>query len=558
MRGEQSGRRRRHEIQLSSIFLRRADERKLRWQHRFDETAYALVDPAGFPDVVEEGVVSPEQMDMYYHAFKARMSQILPLPLFTRPEPPTAPAPTHPFLRLAMLVHTRPLHQLHLADLVEDSLVHVLRGAVGPDVLLGLLVLSLAPANAFTSHAASASSPQFSALRLVSLAYTIGQDLGFETRAERQARVGVMSPDQLEQALLWEAIKVRYNILRTVFTANTSRLPSSLPYVPDSPGMHDPAVLRSFEALQAQNALLDYSSELVYTISTAEDTVSRGLLVDMASLTQVWESFLNKLDTLRAVLAEDHLLTMYETYSLMYGLGIRIVSVALSVPTPYHPRLRIPGYKFLMKDFTSTARTVIRSFVDTPPAHLTLVPASILNLVLMATMTAHRVANEVGRVRGAVPPQMVRMPAVIAAERRMLDHVGGEFGEVVRRVQAAYGELDVAAQAAEWFPAEIPAGPEMQMHMHDEHPQGPAAGAYVLPPHGVGNGWGLALGMSTGVEIGPEGPTGLGALSASVGGGAGPAAAGDWATQWDGLILDGMLDLDIDWDQLISGGWMQA
>ena len=342
--------------------------------------------------------------------------------------------------------------------------------------------------------------------------------------------------------------------LRTIFTANTSRLPSSLAYLPDSPEMHGPAVLRSFEALQAQNALLDYSSELVYTISAAEDTVSRGLLVDMAPLAQVWESFLNKLDTLRAVLAEDHLLTMYETYSLMYGLGIRIVSVALSVPTPYHPRLRIPGYRFLMKDFSSTARTVIRSFVDTPPAHLSLIPASILNLILIATMTAHRVANEVGRVRGAVPPQMVRMPAVIAAERRMLDEVRGEFGEVVRRVQAAFGELDVGSQAAEWFPAEIPAGPEMHMAMHAETPQH----AYVLPPHGVGNGWGLALGMSTGVEIGPEGPTGLGALSASVGAGAGPEAAGDWATQWDGLLLDGMLDLDIDWDQLISGGWMQA
>ena len=62
------GRRRRHEIQLSSIFLRRNDERKLRWQHRFDETTYALVDPAGYPDVVEDGLVSSEQMDMYYHA----------------------------------------------------------------------------------------------------------------------------------------------------------------------------------------------------------------------------------------------------------------------------------------------------------------------------------------------------------------------------------------------------------------------------------------------------------------------------------------------------------
>ena len=130
------------------------------------------------------------------------MTQILPLPLFTRPGPPTAPAPTHPFLRLAILVHTRPLHQLHLADLVEDSLVHILRGAVGPDVLLGLLILSLAPANAFTSHPVSASSPQFSALRLVSLAFTIGQDLGFQSRAERQGRVGVMNSEQLEQALL--------------------------------------------------------------------------------------------------------------------------------------------------------------------------------------------------------------------------------------------------------------------------------------------------------------------------------------------------------------------
>ena len=75
------------------------------------------------------------------------------------------------------------MHSPLLTNAINDSLHHAMTGAVGLDVMLALLILSLQPA---TTGAATA-------VRLISLAYEMGAALGMEANVEAALR----HPDQL-------------------------------------------------------------------------------------------------------------------------------------------------------------------------------------------------------------------------------------------------------------------------------------------------------------------------------------------------------------------------
>jgi hypothetical protein len=94
--------------------------------------------------------------------------------------------------------------------LVEESILAVTSGAVGPDIPLALLILSLAP-----SPADATRSPM-TALRTIALAYSVGQMMGWDAMSEvwHQSR-WLTLPDwssRLDQVLLWETVKNRYNM----------------------------------------------------------------------------------------------------------------------------------------------------------------------------------------------------------------------------------------------------------------------------------------------------------------------------------------------------------
>jgi len=116
--------------------------------------------------------------------------------------------PTHPFTRLAILAHAAPTSELWI--LVEESILAVISGAVGPDVPLALLILSLAPSPSDATRA------PVTALRTIALAHSVGQMMGWDAMSEiwHQSRL-IMLPEwssRLDQVLLWETVKNRYNM----------------------------------------------------------------------------------------------------------------------------------------------------------------------------------------------------------------------------------------------------------------------------------------------------------------------------------------------------------
>lgn len=105
--------------------------------------------------------------------FKHRFTKLIPLVPFVSS---TTTLPTHPFLRLAMLAFTNP--PPNHAVLLDEAIANLSAGAVSPEAVLALLILSLAPATSDSSRA------PMSPLRMVSMAYSVGQAMGLDAVAE--------------------------------------------------------------------------------------------------------------------------------------------------------------------------------------------------------------------------------------------------------------------------------------------------------------------------------------------------------------------------------------
>lgn len=126
-------------------------------------------------------------------SFKHHFSLIIPLEQFLST---TSPTPTHGFLLTAILQHVSralpetlqltPTSHAHLDDLLQQSLFYILAGTGSEEVILGLLVLSLAT----TRKGEWEYRPRPSALRLVSLAFQIGSATGLAAACRASLTLG--------------------------------------------------------------------------------------------------------------------------------------------------------------------------------------------------------------------------------------------------------------------------------------------------------------------------------------------------------------------------------
>jgi hypothetical protein len=110
------------------------------------------------------------------------MAQIIPLPSFLLASSPTH---IHPFVFLAYLHHAIEVDRIHLADALDESLIYLLSGAVSPDVMLALLILSLAPVQPVSN---GRNRP--SAWHLITLAYNVGIGLGLDYKVAEDIKRG--------------------------------------------------------------------------------------------------------------------------------------------------------------------------------------------------------------------------------------------------------------------------------------------------------------------------------------------------------------------------------
>lgn len=149
----------------------------------FSETIFSLSTPDAFPSVVSAGILRPGEIDLAFQSFKHHFSTIIPLAPFLSI---STTAPTHNFIILAILHHVPAYASPRLAELVDKSIIVALSGNVSFDAVLPLLILSLAPPIPAVEGEPSRPSP----LRLISLAYQLGRDLGMDAKVEGYLRRG--------------------------------------------------------------------------------------------------------------------------------------------------------------------------------------------------------------------------------------------------------------------------------------------------------------------------------------------------------------------------------
>jgi hypothetical protein len=187
--------------------------------YRLDEAMFSVGSTRVYPHPVVRGVVPASHVELAWHGFKARISSLLPLPPFLAV---ATPVPAHGFVVTAALHHVPSEHSAALEPLLNESILLAMSSAASVDVMLALLILSLAPLPPDlggahdTAKAPAPCTP--SAYRLISLAYQMGQSLGYETMGEAALQRGAelnreWFGEQLWNLQLWVAIVNRFSLL---------------------------------------------------------------------------------------------------------------------------------------------------------------------------------------------------------------------------------------------------------------------------------------------------------------------------------------------------------
>lgn len=183
--------------------------------YRLDEAMFSVASTREYPDPVARGVVPASHAELAWHAFKARICSVLPLPPFLAV---STPVPVHGFVVLAALHHVQSEYSVALEPLLNESILLAMSGAASVDVMLALLILSLAPILPEKAADETDAPCTPSAFRLIALAYSMGQSLGFESMAEAViARGQDLNREYFGEHLwtlqLWAAIVNRFAIL---------------------------------------------------------------------------------------------------------------------------------------------------------------------------------------------------------------------------------------------------------------------------------------------------------------------------------------------------------
>jgi hypothetical protein len=132
--------------------------------------------------------------------FKHRFATIMPLSRYALT---TTSPPNHPALVIAMLAFVPEVAPPNLGDLIDETVLYSLTGAVNIDIVHALFLLSLAP----YSQSTFTQTPP-TPLRLISLAHQYGQDLGCEKQFEVSCRAHDLDESQWDSLLLVSGITI--------------------------------------------------------------------------------------------------------------------------------------------------------------------------------------------------------------------------------------------------------------------------------------------------------------------------------------------------------------
>ncbi|WWC88265.1 uncharacterized protein L201_003172 [Kwoniella dendrophila CBS 6074] len=295
----------------------------------FDETARCAVDFKGYPDIVSRGYVTRSHVESNFLLFKHRFSLISPLPQFLLT---TRSIPSHPFIQLASLAFLHQALPIEALGLIEESILYSMSGPSCTEAILSLYILSFSP---FPLGSENHIPP--TCLRFISLAYSLGVDLGLETKAEimlkeesNELLKESWMMNKFEELTLWEAVKNRYCILK-MECARCRDLPRlySLRF-PIHPSDH---INQCIIHLQQEQKLVDACREYISTIAELEVTV-KWEWPDLDALGELWNKTKDHLDELMDDLDDDEWLLRSTIACIGYSIGFRLSFMFHKPPSP--------------------------------------------------------------------------------------------------------------------------------------------------------------------------------------------------------------------------------
>ncbi|BEI94044.1 uncharacterized protein CcaverHIS019_0605030 [Cutaneotrichosporon cavernicola] len=337
-----------------------------------DESLWSVACTRAYPDPISRGLLSPAEAELVWHGFKARAACLLPIPPFTAV---STPLPGHGFVLLAALHHVPALirDQVALRGMVDECMALAMGSHASIDVVLALLILSLAPPLPDDGGEGAPITP--TAWRMLSLARSMCLAMGLEARAVVAVRKGEelvdeMWADSLWILQLWCAVSNRYALLSLMYPQPPPPTPLSLRL---------PRLQR--EQLEAANVHLRAEAHLVMAFSpfvarlAAVEHENEWDHDELRELVSAWEVAKAAAADVAAANPQSPSISI-DARIIEFALHIRIALFLSWLPTP-------------LKDMRQTVLHCLRKFPlnmtavldivtpprdGPPPLHLALVP----------------------------------------------------------------------------------------------------------------------------------------------------------------------------------------
>ncbi|WVF66284.1 hypothetical protein IAT40_001024 [Kwoniella sp. CBS 6097] len=457
----------------------------------FDEGLFCPINPAAYPDPVAMGIVTRPQMEMAFQLFKHRFSLFYPLSPFLRSSTPT---PDHAFVRLAVLSHLNLIPPVDMAQLVEQSLSILVSGAVSVQSLLALFIMSLGPVQPCLETYA-----QPSGLRLISLAYHIGLDLGIGRQVElalrnKESLVQFWADEKMELTLLWTAIINRYNVLHILCTPTASLVPSPAFTLPDHA---IESVTLTVAHLRAEVEMVDIAAALIDRLVVAENGWTEERLKESAehltATRQKLEEFRDRLPTHQQATS-----LMYDAKSIEVAMVFRYATFHQNLPSPIRPDIRMPGLHAIALNFFPCTKSIIEVVTELDTSNPPLIPAYVLSIVSIALLGLRRAAIHSHAVNPGV--RSVDVESLQRVELK-LHQLGGTPSLVLTQADDQFGkwpEISERQSRPEQRPEEYHAA-----QLHTATPTVDIDGGHVTHPSSM-----MADPLSTSLNAAYHTPTG--------------------------------------------------
>ncbi|WWD05128.1 hypothetical protein V865_003200 [Kwoniella europaea PYCC6329] len=363
----------------------------------FDERTRCAVDPEGYPNMITRGHVTRSHVESNFQLFKHRFSLIVPMIPFLLS---TRSIPSHPFIILAALAYLQDPLPAAAVSMIEESVLYAMSGAACVEAILALYILTFAP---YTPSSEDHIPP--TCLRLIGFAYSLGVDLGLESKAEvalgedghPEDLVESWSSDKLEELTLWEAVKNRYCILQ-METSRCKALPTLYSHrFPRHPSDH---INQCISHLQLEANIIEGCRDFVNTIGKIEVLV-RYSWPEITVIMALWIETKSHLDSIEGSLDDDQWLLRCTVACLTYSLGFRLGFAFFKPPSPISVTQveqaealtalsLIPPSKHLVEEIVPflMSKSNISNNQDGEISHL---PAFLLTTITICLATSRRV-----------------------------------------------------------------------------------------------------------------------------------------------------------------------